>query len=154
MKICSKCNIEKSYDNFCKDKSSKDGYRYQCKQCRKQWDIDNREAYMEMNRRNNKKNYKNIRQSVDREYQETTLSCWIVYQLPNEENYVGKTNNPTYRMRRHKTDGRDTTGWVELHRFDTEIEALAKEAEYHEMGYPGKHINSRKSGYNIEYGKE
>jgi hypothetical protein len=33
MKTCSKCGIQKSLDDFHKDKSMKDGHRYQCKQC-------------------------------------------------------------------------------------------------------------------------
>jgi len=137
MKLCRKCNTEKSYEQFSKDKEARDGYRAQCKQCRKQWDIDNRELYVKMYTKNNIKNKTRIRESVDREYQTTTLNGFIVYQLPNADNYVGQTNNPTYRMRRHKAVGRDITGWVELHRFNTREEALAKEAEYHAIGYPG-----------------
>lgn len=36
MKTCSKCKEEKSFDEFHKHKSSKDGYRSQCKECRKE----------------------------------------------------------------------------------------------------------------------
>ena len=34
-KVCNKCCQEKSICNFGKLKSSKDGYRYFCKECRK-----------------------------------------------------------------------------------------------------------------------
>jgi len=34
-KVCSKCKIEKSIDDFHKDKSHKDGYRCECKICKK-----------------------------------------------------------------------------------------------------------------------
>lgn len=34
MKVCSKCNIEKLLGAFSKNKSSKDGYRPDCKECR------------------------------------------------------------------------------------------------------------------------
>lgn len=37
MKTCYKCKINKSYDNFGKLKSSKDGYRYDCNICRKEY---------------------------------------------------------------------------------------------------------------------
>jgi hypothetical protein len=47
MKLCSKCKEEKSFDEFHKFKYSKDGYRSQCKECRKKKDNqyynDNRE---------------------------------------------------------------------------------------------------------------
>jgi hypothetical protein len=35
MKICSKCNIEKQFDNFGRCSKIKDGYRSECKLCRK-----------------------------------------------------------------------------------------------------------------------
>lgn len=38
MKICSKCKEEKEYSEFHKHKYSKDGYRYICKNCRKDSD--------------------------------------------------------------------------------------------------------------------
>lgn len=33
MKVCCKCKEEKEYDAFYRDKTAKDGYRYNCKQC-------------------------------------------------------------------------------------------------------------------------
>lgn len=37
MKKCSKCDIVKPLDNFCKDVKSKDGYQTQCKSCKALW---------------------------------------------------------------------------------------------------------------------
>jgi len=37
MKKCLKCCLEKSEDNFWKDKKSKDGFRYWCKDCEKEY---------------------------------------------------------------------------------------------------------------------
>ncbi len=36
-KICNKCNIEKCFDLYHKDKSKKDGYRNSCKLCQKSY---------------------------------------------------------------------------------------------------------------------
>lgn len=33
LKICARCNLEKTVDNFCRDKKMKDGYYYECKKC-------------------------------------------------------------------------------------------------------------------------
>ena len=33
MKVCSKCNQEKELDDFAKNKTSKNGYRRECKKC-------------------------------------------------------------------------------------------------------------------------
>jgi predicted NAD/FAD-dependent oxidoreductase len=35
MKTCSKCKITKEFNEFQKDKSKLDGYRYHCKACKK-----------------------------------------------------------------------------------------------------------------------
>lgn len=35
-KICTKCNEEKSLDNYHKNKGNSDGYHYHCKACRKE----------------------------------------------------------------------------------------------------------------------
>ena len=37
IKLCSKCKIEKDINNFGKYNKSNDGYRYECKKCRKQY---------------------------------------------------------------------------------------------------------------------
>ncbi len=37
-KVCSKCNIEKSFDSYCKNKNFKDGLYPQCKDCKKEAD--------------------------------------------------------------------------------------------------------------------
>lgn len=42
MKKCYKCNIEKTLDNFGKLSNSKDGYRYDCKLCRKKYRVQNK----------------------------------------------------------------------------------------------------------------
>ena len=45
MKTCSICKKEKEYSEFCKNKSSKDGYHYSCKECHNRenskWKKDN-----------------------------------------------------------------------------------------------------------------
>lgn len=43
-KVCTKCNLEKPLDAFSRDKGSKDGYMYSCKECRKEYYSKNRGA--------------------------------------------------------------------------------------------------------------
>lgn len=43
MKKCIKCNIEKEYTNFSKDKSRNDGYSNKCKICYKEYQQQNKE---------------------------------------------------------------------------------------------------------------
>lgn len=61
MKICSKCKEEKSFSEFHKHKHSKDGYRSQCKECRKESDkryyIENNLSDKIKNKRKSDKRY-------------------------------------------------------------------------------------------------
>jgi len=43
-KICSKCNVEKQVNNFCKRKTSKDGLNLWCKDCVKEYAENNKEV--------------------------------------------------------------------------------------------------------------
>ena len=55
MKICTKCKVEKSLEDFHKNLSNKDGFQYQCKICRKGYGLtEQRKAYMEDYYINNK----------------------------------------------------------------------------------------------------
>lgn len=43
MKTCSKCKIEKELFEFTKHKKSKDGFYCQCKPCKKEWKVNNKD---------------------------------------------------------------------------------------------------------------
>jgi hypothetical protein len=67
MKKCSKCKVEKEEKEFYKDRSSKDGLDYSCKNCAAEQSKKCREKrpdhYREQNRKNLEKNYETIRAS-------------------------------------------------------------------------------------------
>jgi hypothetical protein len=42
-KVCSECKIEYSLNNFHKNKSTKDGYHYFCKNCKRDYYLKNKE---------------------------------------------------------------------------------------------------------------
>jgi len=43
MKVCNKCNLEKDFSSFYKDKTKKDGYMNSCKDCKKEYEDLNKE---------------------------------------------------------------------------------------------------------------
>uniref|UniRef100_A0A6M3LE18 Stc1 domain-containing protein n=2 Tax=viral metagenome TaxID=1070528 RepID=A0A6M3LE18_9ZZZZ len=49
MKICNQCVIEKSYEEFSKDRTKKDGIRTQCRKCCS----ENRKKFYKINNVNN-----------------------------------------------------------------------------------------------------
>jgi len=61
---------------------------------------------------------------------------YSVYYIP-EEHYVGMSNNPKFRMAKHKHLGKITEGWEVLHSFDNPILAHLMETRLHLMGYNG-----------------
>jgi len=99
----------------------------------KQYHLNNPE-YQQQWYLNNKKH----KQEYEIEYHKLlTLPYYIIYLLP-DYNYVGITNNPTYRMRLHKSQrNRNTDNWIELARYENKEEALAHEARLHDTGYEG-----------------
>ena len=44
-KICSKCKTEKNICDFSKDKNNKDGLQTQCKRCKQEYRLNNKEKY-------------------------------------------------------------------------------------------------------------
>ena len=128
MKKCTKCNQQKSLDQFAKCKSFKDGLQYQCKQCKKNPEYDKQA-------RLSKPKYF-IKKSKQRRIN-NQLPYHIVYLLP-DHNYVGVTNNPIFRMDRHRsTHNRNTSNWVEIAHYNKRQEALKHETKLHSQGYEG-----------------
>lgn len=65
-KICTKCKIEKSTNEFIKDKNKKDGYYSSCKDCRKEYLKNNKEKRYQYNKEYWKQNRdKLIQQNKD-----------------------------------------------------------------------------------------
>jgi hypothetical protein len=60
-KKCTKCGIEKSLEEFSKDKSSNDGYKCKCKECDKKYQEENKENIKEQK----KKYYLENKESID-----------------------------------------------------------------------------------------
>jgi len=56
MKVCSKCNLEKSLSYFVKNKANKDGFSGRCKSCIKEYRIQNKERIFEVTKKYREKN--------------------------------------------------------------------------------------------------
>jgi len=55
IKICSKCKIEKELNCFHRDKQKKDGFEFQCKECRKEYRKKNEQKIKERYQKNKEK---------------------------------------------------------------------------------------------------
>lgn len=110
MKICNKCNIEKSVDEFFLKKSrGKVNWQGYCKEC----------------------TYK--QKKAWRESKKDGLT--YVYYLP-EEHYVGITNHVDSRMREHKKI-RITDNYEIIAKFERRVDAHWFETMLHQRGYNG-----------------
>jgi hypothetical protein len=70
MKKCSKCKVEKELVDFGKDKSSKDGLYTTCKECCKEYRLENKERRKKYNKEYRLKNKERINQ-YEKEYRNT-----------------------------------------------------------------------------------
>jgi hypothetical protein len=59
-KICNKCKIEKSIEYFNKESNNKSGFRGQCKECRKEYLLANKEKISKQSKLYNTKNKEDI----------------------------------------------------------------------------------------------
>lgn len=67
-KVCTRCKTEQPIDNFCKDKKSKDGHFYYCKQCRREYHLSHQSERNEYARQFYWANWERER-AKNREYQ-------------------------------------------------------------------------------------
>jgi hypothetical protein len=104
MKKCTKCGIEKELDEFHKQKSAKDGHRFDCKSCaaksKAKWYAENKEEIAKSNAEN-----KEERAKYRAEKKAEQPNC--VYRIRNLENnkaYIGETIRGELRWKRHLRD--------------------------------------------------
>jgi hypothetical protein len=92
-KICSKCKIEKDVCNFGILKSSKDGYRNICKECRKNEKDKNKEYYLNKSkewRLNNQNNVKEYNKKYFNKNREKLKILWKEYRKKNKSSMLVK----------------------------------------------------------------
>lgn len=101
IKQCSKCNVEKSLDNFHRYKKAKDGLQSRCKQCVKKSDakryIDNPNTYIKW-RYKNPERYKEILET-----HRTKISAVYGIFSGDLSLYVGQSVQINGRLSTHKT---------------------------------------------------
>lgn len=66
LKVCNKCHEEKSFEDFCKDKYSKDGRCATCRECRKKYVWNPTEEQKEIVRANDRKRNKTEKRKISR----------------------------------------------------------------------------------------
>jgi len=120
MKTCRTCGETKPFTEFGKKSSAKDGYKSQCKSCRKQYcehnreainerkrryREENKEAFLEHRRRYREENKEAIAERARQYYEERKANQpGCVYQIVNSINgkvYVGETTRGELRWRKH-----------------------------------------------------
>ena len=74
---------------------------------------------------------------------------YTVYYIPSEE-YIGMTNNLIDRMRGHKKNGKDVTGYKIVGQFDTAKKAHLVETLFHFIGFNGFHEGNTKETTKVD----
>jgi len=119
MKSCSWCNIIKPYSEFHR---KGEGYRNECKQCRKERGHGKRNRYRD--------------------------GHYTVYYLP-EHHYVGMTNALKNRLQEHRSkNNRITDGYEIIGTYERAVDAHLLETKLHAMGYFGFYYKGSKKKNN------
>lgn len=115
MKICTKCNIEKPFDEFTKQKKGKNGYRSNCKSCSKKYYEKNFQKLKEYNLKNkdrkieylktyyekNKEKLKEYRNNYNKIYNKQNAENFKKYYEKNYEK-LKEYNNIYYEKNKEK----------------------------------------------------
>jgi len=88
MKKCCKCKIEKDISNFSKNKSTKDGFSYECKSCKKEYITTTN--YMENWRSKNAHILKNARNKYKTNHPERLKKARKEYFIRNKDTIIKK----------------------------------------------------------------
>lgn len=99
MKVCNKCNLEKDYKSFYKDKTKKDGYMNSCKECKKKYEDLNKEKIIL-----NKKKYYIDNKSEKLEYNKKYYSNKKDEILEHSKEYylINRGNKLEYQKKYYK----------------------------------------------------
>ena len=142
-KECTGCKISKELTEFSKNKTTKDGFQYSCKQCRNGFYLDNIDRYKKYNRQRystNPEKWKNTyNPEYMKQYRESLKDGLHHVYLLVDYDYVGVTDCIYTRMGIHRRDGRDTSNYQILNSFTDREDALRFEEMLHAEGYKGRH---------------
>lgn len=116
LKYCHRCEIVKPVSEFYKNKSKKDGYNWNCKECHKKWVSDNKERVQAIKRKHYENNIDEIKSRSKKRY-ETQKDEIKKYRLDNADKkraYMKKycateqhkKNRSENRKNRRRTDSK------------------------------------------------
>lgn len=107
MKTCTKCNETKPYSEFSKDRSKKDGYKSNCKDCCKSYKDQRREFYKEYDReyyKRNKEELRKFRKAYRANRKEAIAAYGRKYLQENKEEILEHKKHYKRKIRRELTD--------------------------------------------------
>jgi len=112
MKVCTKCKVEKEFAEFGRLTASKDGFRHSCKECRKQYRIDNKQQIKQYKKENSEhikkisKLYKLVNKDKireqDRQYRLENKEKYNQWRLDNKKTINDNANK--YQKKRKSND--------------------------------------------------
>lgn len=86
LKICTTCKVEQPYTSFFKNKETKDGYRPDCKSCRKIYQLNNKNKIKDQKRKYYLNNHRCVRDKTKKYYEENKERASYVKKLWHERN--------------------------------------------------------------------
>ena len=90
MKVCTKCKVEKDFDEFYKNARLKDGLKSQCKDCDRKYHEKNKERIAKRKKEYNQKNREKVME-YGRKYRENNKEKIMIYQKKYIQNNRDKS---------------------------------------------------------------
>lgn len=105
LKTCTTCKISQPYTNFFKNKERKDGYRPDCKNCRKIYQLNNKDKIKNQKRRYYLNNHEEVRNKTKKYYEENKERANYIKKIWYQKNPQRYLENSKERQRYlRKTD--------------------------------------------------
>ena len=100
-KVCTKCKIEKSCDNFSKNKTTKDGLQRHCRECVKKYNQENVEKNSQVKKKWRQLNPNNVKEK-DKKWKKNNFHKIKKYRQDNSDKI--KIYNRQYQKNRRNSD--------------------------------------------------
>lgn len=125
MKTCSKCKIEKTLNCFCKQSDKKDGYSYNCNDCKKKWRQENKQYISDLGKQYRTNNEDKVKTN-NKKWRENNKRYILDKENDRQRNKI--KNDPTFKLR--KTVSRTVLIYLKKNNSDKNGESITKYLSY------------------------
>ena len=120
-----------------KKKEQDKAWRVKNKEYIKKYYITNKDKIRAKKKAYHEANKEEVAKKIKAQREAYKDGFYTIYYLP-KHHYIGVTTRLKYRLHQHKSNGKDTSGYIEMYKFKSQREAFDVERQLHEqLGFNG-----------------